>query len=85
MNSVCVGCREDTELPFSFKMAFQPIVDMAAQRVWGYEALVRGVNGESANDVDTLAALIKRLPEGMPLVVRVERQGALRYLVLRGE
>ena len=40
MNSVCVGCREDVEL--------QPIVDMAGQRVWGYEALVRGVNGESA-------------------------------------
>jgi EAL domain-containing protein (putative c-di-GMP-specific phosphodiesterase class I) len=48
MNSVCVGCREDLELPFEFKMAFQPIVDTAAQRVWGYEALVRGVNGESA-------------------------------------
>lgn len=48
MNSVCVGCREDAKLPFDFKMAFQPIVDMANQRVWGYEALVRGVNGESA-------------------------------------
>jgi EAL domain-containing protein (putative c-di-GMP-specific phosphodiesterase class I) len=29
-------------------MAFQPIVDMTNHRVWGYEALVRGVNGESA-------------------------------------
>ena len=48
MNSICVGCREDLELAFSFKMAFQPIVDMTAQRIWGYEALVRGVNGESA-------------------------------------
>jgi EAL domain-containing protein (putative c-di-GMP-specific phosphodiesterase class I) len=29
-------------------MAFQPIVDMNTQQVWGYEALVRGVNGEPA-------------------------------------
>jgi EAL domain-containing protein (putative c-di-GMP-specific phosphodiesterase class I) len=29
-------------------MAFQPIVDLNADRVWGYEALVRGPNGESA-------------------------------------
>ena len=42
MSSVCIGCREDVKLPFEFKMAFQPIVDMAGQRVWGYEALVRG-------------------------------------------
>jgi EAL domain-containing protein (putative c-di-GMP-specific phosphodiesterase class I) len=42
----CVGCREDRPLPFDFKMAFQPIVDMGTQKVWGYEALVRGPNGE---------------------------------------
>lgn len=48
MSSVCVGCREDVVLPFEFKMAFQPIVDVTGGRVWGYEALVRGVNGESA-------------------------------------
>ena len=48
MKSVCGGCREDLELPFKFKMAFQPIVDMTNYRVWGYEALVRGINGESA-------------------------------------
>lgn len=48
MGNVCVGCREDVALPFEFRMAFQPIVDVASHRVWGYEALVRGVNGESA-------------------------------------
>jgi EAL domain-containing protein (putative c-di-GMP-specific phosphodiesterase class I) len=48
MKPTCVGCREDVQLPFEFKMAFQPIVDLAAQKIWGYEALVRGVNGESA-------------------------------------
>ena len=51
MGNVCVGCREDIALPFEFKMAFQPIVDVANHRVWGYEALVRGVNGESAYSI----------------------------------
>jgi len=32
-------------------MAFQPIVDVSRNRVWGYEALVRGVNGEPAFSV----------------------------------
>jgi EAL domain-containing protein (putative c-di-GMP-specific phosphodiesterase class I) len=32
-------------------MAFQPIVDVAAAKVWGYEALVRGPNGEGAGSV----------------------------------
>ncbi len=48
MNSVCTGCSQDVDLPFKFKMAFQPIVDMTNNRVWGYEALVRGANGEPA-------------------------------------
>ena len=48
MSSKCNACRHDTALPFEFKMAFQPIVDLSRGRVWGYEALVRGVNGEPA-------------------------------------
>ncbi|RXH19352.1 EAL domain-containing protein [Bradyrhizobium guangzhouense] len=48
MKPVCAGCHEDMRLPFEFRMAFQPIVDLNAQQVWGYEALVRGINGESA-------------------------------------
>jgi EAL domain-containing protein (putative c-di-GMP-specific phosphodiesterase class I) len=48
MKSKCTGCRDDVLLPFEFIMAFQPIVDVANHRVWGYEALVRGVNGEPA-------------------------------------
>ncbi|UZE49191.1 EAL domain-containing protein [Rhodopseudomonas sp. P2A-2r] len=51
MGNVCAGCRDDFTLPFAFKMAFQPIVDLKANRVWGYEALVRGVNGESAYSI----------------------------------
>ncbi len=48
MGSKCAECQDDTSLPFEFKMAFQPIVDLSHGRVWGYEALVRGVNGEAA-------------------------------------
>ncbi|ORE90169.1 diguanylate phosphodiesterase [Aurantimonas sp. 22II-16-19i] len=32
-------------------MAFQPIVDTSASRVWGYEALVRGEAGEGAYSI----------------------------------
>lgn len=32
-------------------MAFQPIVDLGRERIWGYEALVRGPSGESAASV----------------------------------
>jgi EAL domain-containing protein (putative c-di-GMP-specific phosphodiesterase class I) len=51
MNTVCTGCRDKAGLPFDFKMAFQPIIDLSAARVWGYEALVRGPNGEAAGSV----------------------------------
>jgi EAL domain-containing protein (putative c-di-GMP-specific phosphodiesterase class I) len=51
MSKACEGCREDVPLPFQFKMAFQPIVDVAGQRVWGYEALVRGADGGSAYSI----------------------------------
>ncbi len=45
----CSGC--EGELGFDFTMAFQPIVDVAATRVWGHEALVRGLNGAGAGTV----------------------------------
>lgn len=51
MAGKCAGCANGTELPFAFKMAFQPIVDVSQDRIWGYEALVRGPNGESAYSV----------------------------------
>jgi EAL domain-containing protein (putative c-di-GMP-specific phosphodiesterase class I) len=51
MSSACADCRNDMSVPFEMKMAFQPIVDLSAQRVWGYEALVRGPNGEPAGTV----------------------------------
>jgi EAL domain-containing protein (putative c-di-GMP-specific phosphodiesterase class I) len=47
----CLACRDDEPLGFDFDMAFQPIVDAARQRVWGYESLIRGLNGESAYSI----------------------------------
>ncbi|WP_289015480.1 EAL domain-containing protein [uncultured Methylobacterium sp.] len=44
----CQGCRDARPLPFAFTMAFQPIVDVGRNRIWGYEALVRGTEGQGA-------------------------------------
>lgn len=46
VNSSCKRC--EGELPFTFTMAFQPIVNLSTARIDTYEALVRGPNGESA-------------------------------------
>ena len=47
----CGACRDGEPLPFAFTMAFHPIIDIAKGSVWGYEALVRGTEGESAFEV----------------------------------
>ena len=47
----CPGCQTSKPLDFDFSMAFQPIYDVAAERVWGYEALVRGLAGEGAYSI----------------------------------
>jgi len=47
----CTQCKDAPELEFQFSMAFQPIVDINAKTVFGYEALVRGVNQEPAIEV----------------------------------
>ena len=54
----CPGCRSGDQLDFDFSMAFQPIVDSSVNAVWGYEALIRGLNGEGAG-----AMLAKVRPE----------------------
>lgn len=41
-------CADENKLGFEFTMAFQPIIDCSKRRIFGYEALVRGVNNESA-------------------------------------
>jgi EAL domain-containing protein (putative c-di-GMP-specific phosphodiesterase class I) len=51
MPKPCPGCQSGVELDFEFSMAFQPIYDAVKGRVWGYEALVRGMGGEGAHSV----------------------------------
>jgi EAL domain-containing protein (putative c-di-GMP-specific phosphodiesterase class I) len=46
--SNCEQCACGEGLDFQFTFAFQPIVDSADLSVYAYEALVRGLNGESA-------------------------------------
>lgn len=50
-SSGCRQCANNPGLDFDFTMAFQPIVDIAKQKVFGYEALVRGPNDEAAYSV----------------------------------
>ena len=49
--SRCVNCEDLSGLGFDFTMAFQPVVDVEGDSIFGYEALVRGVNNESAYSV----------------------------------
>ncbi|WP_434651882.1 EAL domain-containing protein [Pseudomonas sp. R3-56] len=44
----CAECRDHSALGFDFTMAFQPIFNVRTRTAFAYEALVRGVNGESA-------------------------------------
>ncbi|BBN83248.1 diguanylate phosphodiesterase [Pseudoalteromonas sp. A25] len=44
----CSNCENENSLSFDFTMAFQPIVDVEKHTIFGYEALVRGLNNESA-------------------------------------
>ncbi|MFT6152969.1 MAG: EAL domain-containing protein (putative c-di-GMP-specific phosphodiesterase class I) [Crocinitomicaceae bacterium] len=47
----CNKCSDQDDLGFEFTMAFQPIVDCSIKRIYGYEALVRGLNNESADSI----------------------------------
>ena len=44
----CSNCADSSELDFDFTMAFQPIISCKSNTIYGYEALVRGLNNESA-------------------------------------
>lgn len=58
--SSCRGCRDADEFPVPFTMAFHPIVDTFAGTVWGYEALVRGVDGQGAAAVLSAVTEVNR-------------------------
>jgi EAL domain-containing protein (putative c-di-GMP-specific phosphodiesterase class I) len=47
----CSECREGAGLDFNFTMAFQPIVNTKTKSVFSQEALVRGLNQESAYSI----------------------------------
>lgn len=47
----CAECRNLEGLGFDFTMAFQPIFNVKTRTAYAYEALVRGVNGESAASI----------------------------------
>jgi EAL domain-containing protein (putative c-di-GMP-specific phosphodiesterase class I) len=47
----CPACHAGEKLDFAFSMAFQPIYDVAHTRVWGHEALIRGLSGEGADEM----------------------------------
>lgn len=49
--NACGACKDGLEPPFPFSMAFQPIVDVADGKIYAYEALVRGLGGESAGAI----------------------------------
>lgn len=44
----CRDCLSGQSLGFDIRMAFQPIVEPARQAIFGYEALVRGPEGQGA-------------------------------------
>ncbi len=78
MATSCEGCREDGSLPFEFAMAFQPIIDVPNQRVWGYEALVRGLKGEPAFSIlDQLSEHTRYRFDQSSRVMAIETAGAL--------
>ncbi|HEK1767591.1 TPA: EAL domain-containing protein [Pseudomonas putida] len=47
----CSQCRDLASLGFDITMAFQPIIHVPSGRPYGYEALVRGLSGESAAQI----------------------------------
>ena len=47
----CSACQDGVQKPMPFSMAFQPIVNVETGQPFAYEALIRGVNGESALSV----------------------------------
>lgn len=50
--SPVIGCKHcQANLPFAISFAFQPIVDVAARTIFGYEALVRGSDNSGAASV----------------------------------
>ncbi|HEU4636478.1 MAG TPA: EAL domain-containing protein [Edaphobacter sp.] len=78
----CGACKDGVQEPFSFSMAFQPIVDVDAKRVFAYEALVRGPKDEPAGWV--LRQLTKENQYSFDQVCRVKAIALAKRLDLAG-
>lgn len=46
--SSCAECRTGRPFPVPTRAAFHPILDLQEERVFAYEALIRGIDGQSA-------------------------------------
>jgi EAL domain-containing protein (putative c-di-GMP-specific phosphodiesterase class I) len=44
----CEACKDGKAFPLPTRAAFQPILDLQEERVFAYEALIRGIEGQSA-------------------------------------
>ena len=47
----CDACKDGKAFPLPTRAAFQPILDLQEERVFAYEALIRGIDGQSAGFV----------------------------------
>ena len=47
----CQKCKDEKPLGFDIVFAYQPIVELSTRSIYAHEALVRGLNGESAFSV----------------------------------
>lgn len=80
----CQACKNGLDLPFAFSMAFQPIVNVATGRVFAYEALVRGLHGESAGSILALVTEENRYAFDQSCRVRAITLAAQLCLVQTG-
>jgi EAL domain-containing protein (putative c-di-GMP-specific phosphodiesterase class I) len=83
-STACEQCRRSKPLGFEFSMAFQPIVNVKTKSIFGYEALVRGLNNESAysiisqvNDDNRYAFDQACRVKAIALAAKLELQGML--------
>ncbi len=78
----CKECRSGHNLDIDFSMAFQPIVDISSNSIYGYEALVRGLNDEGA------ASILSQLNDGnrykFDQAIRVKAIDLAKKLDLQG-
>lgn len=78
----CKECRSGKNLGIDFSMAFQPIVDISTDSIYGYEALVRGLQNEGASSI--LAQLNDGNRYAFDQAIRVKAIDLAKKLDLQG-